>query len=57
MLADLAIGRTRAARKLADLSMALASGFTGHHALLCRLHRGPANVSCLSFPGSVAGRA
>jgi transposase len=39
VLADLAIGRMRAAGKLAGLSMALAGRFTGHHALLCRLHR------------------
>ena len=39
MLADLAIGRMRTAGKLADLSQALAGRFTGHHALLCRLHR------------------
>src|SRR5207247_4175582 len=39
VLADLAKGRMRAAGKLADLSMALAGRFTGHHALLCRLHR------------------
>ena len=39
VLADLAIGRMRAAGKLADLSMALAGRFTEHHALLCRLHR------------------
>ena len=39
VLADLAIGRMRTAGKLADLSMALAGRFTGHHALLCRLHR------------------
>jgi transposase len=38
LLADLAIGRMRSAGKLADLSMALAGRFTGHHALLCRLH-------------------
>jgi len=38
VLADLAIGRMRAAGKLADLSMALTGRFTGHHALLCRLH-------------------
>ena len=38
VLADLAIGRMRAAGKLADLSMALAGRFTDHHALLCRLH-------------------
>jgi len=34
----LAIGRMRTAGKLADLSMALAGRFTGHHVLLCRLH-------------------
>jgi transposase len=39
VLADLALGRMRTAGKLADLSMALAGRFTGHHALLCRLHR------------------
>jgi transposase len=39
VLADLAIGRLRTAGKLADLSMALTGRFTGHHALLCRLHR------------------
>src|SRR5712692_11845820 len=38
VLADLAIGRMRAAGKLAGLSMALAGRFTEHHALLCRLH-------------------
>jgi hypothetical protein len=38
VLADLAIGRMRTAGKLAGLSMALAGRFTGHHALLCRLH-------------------
>ena len=38
VLADLAIGRMRTAGKLTDLSMALAGRFTGHHALLCRLH-------------------
>ena len=39
VLADLAQGRMRTAGKLADLSMALSGRFTGHHALLCRLHR------------------
>ena len=39
VLADLAMGKLRAAGKHADLSMALAGRFTGHHALLCRLHR------------------
>jgi transposase len=38
VLADLAIGRMRSAGKLADLPVALAGRFTGHHALLCRLH-------------------
>ncbi len=38
VLADLAIGRMRTAGKLADLSMALAGRFTGHHALMCRLN-------------------
>jgi transposase len=38
VLADLAMGRMRTAGKLADLSQALAGRFTGHHALLCRLH-------------------
>jgi transposase len=38
VLADLAKSRLRAAGKRADLSMALAGRFTGHHALLCRLH-------------------
>src|SRR6266567_1029435 len=39
VLADLAVGRMRTAGKLAGLSQALAGRFTGHHALLCRLHR------------------
>ena len=39
VLADLAKGRMRAAGKLADLPMALTGRYTGHHALLCRLHR------------------
>ena len=39
VLADLAKGRMRTAGKLAALSMALVGRFTGHHALLCRLHR------------------
>jgi transposase len=38
VLADLARGRMRTAGKLADLSQALAGRFTGHHALMCRLH-------------------
>src|SRR5207248_7093103 len=39
VLADLARGRMRTAGKLADLSMALADRFTGHHALSSRLQR------------------
>src|SRR5260370_957716 len=39
ILADLAIGRMRTPRKLADLSQALTGRFTEHHAALCRLHR------------------
>jgi transposase len=39
VLADLAVGRMRTAGKLADLPVALAGRFTGHHALLCRLHQ------------------
>jgi transposase len=38
VLADLAQGRMRTAGKLAGLSMALAGRFTGHHAMMCRLH-------------------
>jgi transposase len=38
VLADLARGRMREAGKLADLSMALAGRFTGHHSLMRRLH-------------------
>jgi transposase len=36
VMAELALGRARA--KMADLSMALEGRFTGHHAMLCRLH-------------------
>src|SRR5205814_5764026 len=39
VMADLAQTRMRTAGKMADLSMALAGRFTGHHALMCRLHR------------------
>ena len=38
VLAGLALGRMRTAGKMADLSMALEGRFTGHHALMCRLH-------------------
>ena len=41
----------RAAGKLADLSMALTGRFTGHHALLCRLHRD----RIAGFDAAVAG--
>ena len=36
IMAELAIGRARS--KIPDLSMALEGRFTGHHAMLCRLH-------------------
>lgn len=36
VMAGLAIGRARS--KIPDLSMALEGRFTGHHAMLCRLH-------------------
>jgi transposase len=36
VMADLAIGRARS--KIPDLSMALEGRFTGHHAMMCRLH-------------------
>jgi transposase len=51
VLADLAMGRMRTAGKLADLSMALTGRFTGHHALLCRLHRDRITL----FDDAVAG--
>jgi len=51
VLADLAKGRMRTAGKLADLSMALTGRFTGHHALLCRLHRD----RIAGFDAAVAG--
>ncbi len=38
VMADLARTRLRTAGKMADLSMALAGRFTGHHAMMCRLH-------------------
>jgi transposase len=38
VLADLAQGAMRTAGKIADLSMALQGRFTGHHAMMCRLH-------------------
>ena len=51
VLADLARGRMREAGKLADLSMALTGRFTGHHALLCRLHQD----RIAGFDAAVAG--
>ena len=39
VMAGLAQTRMRTAGKMADLSMALTGRFTGHHALMCRLHR------------------
>ena len=51
VLADLAMGRMRTAGKLTDLSMALTGRFTGHHALLCRLHRDRITL----FDDAVAG--
>ena len=52
VLADLARGRMRTAGKLADLSMALTGRFTGHHALMCRLHLDRIAVSTPLWPGS-----
>src|SRR5204862_1631939 len=60
VLADLARGRMRAAGKIADLSMALAGRFGGHHALLCRLHRDRIAVfdqAIAGLDGQIAGRA
>ena len=59
VLADLAIGRMRAAGKLADLSMALTGRFTEHHALLCRLHRDRITVldeAVAGLDGRIAGQ-
>ena len=60
VLADLAKGRMRAAGKLADLPMALTGRYTGHHALLCRLHRDRIKVldeAVAGLDGRIAGRA
>jgi transposase len=51
VMADLARGRARTAGKLADLSMALEGRFTGHHAMLCRLHRDAIGA----YDGAVSG--
>jgi transposase len=59
VLADLAKGTLRAAGKRADLSMALAGRFTGHHALLCRLHRDRITLSGEAVAGldeQIAGK-
>jgi transposase len=60
VLADLAIGRMRTAGKIADLSMALTGRFTGHHALLCRLHRdriAGLDAAVADLDDRIAGRA
>ena len=60
VLADLAKGRMRTAGKLADLSMALTGRFTGHHALLCRLHLDRIKVldeAVDGLDGRIAGKA
>jgi transposase len=60
VLAGLARGRMRTAGKLSDLSMALAGRFTGHHALLCRLHRDRIAVFDTAVAGlehQIAGKA
>jgi transposase len=59
VLADLAKGPMRTAGKLADLSMALTGRFTGHHALLCRLHRDRIKVldeAVAGLDGRIAGK-
>ncbi len=60
VLADLAKGRMRTAGKLADLSMALTGRFTGHHALMCRLHRdriAGLDAAVADLDDQIAGRA
>jgi transposase len=60
VLADLAIGRMRTAGKIADLSMALTGRLTGHHALLCRLHRdriAGLDAAVADLDDRIAGRA
>jgi transposase len=50
----------RTAGKLADLSMALTGRFTGHRALLCRLHRDRITVldeAVAGLDGRIAGKA
>jgi transposase len=60
VLADLATGRMRTAGKLADLPVALAGRFTGHHALMCRLHRdriAGLDAAVADLDDRIAGRA
>ena len=60
VLADLAKGTLRQAGKQADLSMALTARFTGHHAMLCRLHRDQiklAGHAIAGLDGQIADRA
>ena len=60
VLADLAKGTLRSAGKQADLSMALAARFTGHHAMLCRLHRDQIKLhdhAITGLDGQIADRA
>jgi transposase len=60
VLADLAKGSLRSAGKQADLSMALTARFTGHHAMLCRLHRDQiklADHAIAGLDGQIAGMA
>jgi transposase len=60
VLADLARGRMRTAGKLADLSMALTGRFTGHHALMCRLHQdriAGLDAAVADLDDQIAGRA
>jgi len=60
VLADLARGTPRPAGKQAGLSMALAARVTGHHAMLCRLHRDQIKLhdhAIAGLDGQIADRA
>jgi transposase len=60
VMADLAQGRARTAGKMADLSMALEGRFTGHHALMARLHRDAIrgyDAAIRALDGQIAGSA
>jgi transposase len=60
VLAGLAKGSPRPAGKQADLSMALTARFTGHHAMMCRLHRDQiklADHAVARLDGQIAGMA